>query len=261
MTFKTYALSDIGKIRKKNEDAYLESSLKDLGNNAMIMVVADGMGGHKAGDVASNQVIEVFKKNLDNGNFGSLEKLLENSIIESNKTILDIADAKEHMKGMGTTCTAMILANGKSIIAHVGDSRAYLVRKNSIRQLTQDHTVAEHMVSYGMMSEIEAKSSPKKNILMRALGTSSELQVDIIPPINIQNEDIFILCTDGLVEYLGQEEILEIATSGDPEEACKKMVSIANERGGRDNITVVISKAFKNSKFGFLSSIKKRILN
>lgn len=261
MIFKTFALSDIGKVREKNEDAYLQSFLDKSGKeDGVIMVVADGMGGHRAGDVASNQVIEIFRQNLQNSKSESLENLLRNSILEANNSILNISDKEENMKGMGTTCTAMILSDGKSTVAHVGDSRAYLIRKNDINQLTRDHTVAEHMVSFGMMTDEEAKSSPKKNILMRALGINRELQIDIMPPFRIQNEDIFMLCSDGLVEYLGEDEIMEIANSNEPESACKKMVDIANQRGGKDNITVLISKTF-TKRSGFLTSIKKRILS
>lgn len=260
MYFQTYSVSDIGKVRRRNEDAFLEKFLEtEKGNKAVAMVVADGMGGHKAGDVASSKVISVFEKNLDIASSHSIEQQLENSIKEANNSIINMSASKDELNGMGTTCTAMILANEKCFIAHVGDSRAYLIRKKVIKQLTKDHTVAEHMVSFGMMTEKEAKLSPKRNVLMRAIGINEELEIDIIPPININYNDIFILCSDGLIEYLEEEEIKKIATAHDPQTACNKMIETANSRGGHDNITVQISKVLKGKSNGLLSNLKKMI--
>ena len=249
MNFNTYAISDIGKIREKNEDACMESCfVSSEGKEVLLMVVADGMGGHKAGDVASNEVINVFKDKIENGSFVNSEILLEDSIYQANRKILDISSTEENMKGMGTTCTAMVITDKKSFVAHVGDSRAYLIRKNYITRLTTDHTVAEQMVSNGMMSEKEAETSPKKNILMRALGINPDLKVDIPPPLKIKDGDIFLLCSDGLIEYLSEEELLEISSRDAPDSACRKMVDLANSRGGKDNITVIITKAVSGEK-------------
>ncbi|MGH7884774.1 MAG: Stp1/IreP family PP2C-type Ser/Thr phosphatase [Thermodesulfobacteriota bacterium] len=262
MYFQTYSLSDIGKVRRRNEDAFLEKFLKtEKGSKAVAMIVADGMGGHKAGDVASSKVISVFEQNLDIENLHSIEQQLKNSIIEANNSIINMSISKDEFKGMGTTCTAMILADEKCFIAHVGDSRAYLVRKKTIKQLTKDHTVAEHMVSFGMMTEEEAKLSPKRNVLMRAIGINEELEIDILSPIDIEYNDIFILCSDGLIEYLEEEEIKNIASEHDPETACNKMIETANSRGGHDNITVQITKVLKSKKGGLLSNLKKMIAN
>lgn len=260
MNFNTYSISDIGKIREKNEDACMESCfVNSEGEKVLVIVVADGMGGHKAGDVASNEVIKAFKDKIENGNFVNSEILLKESIHQANRKILDISSTEEKMKGMGTTCTAMVITDDKSFIAHVGDSRAYLIRKKIISRLTTDHTVAEQMVSNGMMSEKEAETSPKKNILMRALGINSDLKVDIPPPLKIKNEDIFLLCSDGLIEYLSEEELLKISCSDDPESACRKMVDLANGRGGKDNITVIITKAVSSEKNGFFPKLKQKI--
>lgn len=260
MHFQTYSLSDIGKIRKRNEDSYLEKPLKIADDEkAIAMIVADGMGGHRAGDVASKEVINVFEKNLNNGTNNSLEDLLRNSILEANNSIINMSVAKKELKGMGTTCTALVLANNKAFIAHVGDSRAYLVRKNTIKQLTKDHTVAEHMVTFGMMSESEAQTSPKRNILMRAIGINDLLEVDMLEPINIYPNDIFVLCSDGLIEYVKEEEIKKIVSKNTPAAACEKMVATANLRGGKDNITVQITKVLRDENTGFLSNLKKMI--
>ena len=260
MHFQTYSLSDIGKIRQRNEDSYLEKPLKIANDEkAIAMVVADGMGGHRAGDVASKEVINVFEKNLNNNNTTHFEELLQNSILEANNSIINMSVEKEELKGMGTTCTALVLANKKAFIAHVGDSRAYLIRKKSIKQLTKDHTVAEHMVTFGMMSESEAQTSPKRNILMRAIGINDLLEVDMLEPITIYPNDIFVLCSDGLIEYVNEEEIKKIVSKNAPEAACEKMVATANLRGGKDNITVQITKVLRDEKTGFLSNLKKMI--
>ncbi len=260
MFFQTYSLSDIGKIRKRNEDSFLERPIKTNDNdNAVAMIVADGMGGHRAGDVASSEVIKVFENNLNNNNLGSVEELLKNSILEANSSIINMSVSKEELKGMGTTCTALIIAKKKAFIAHVGDSRAYLIRKKTIKQLTKDHTVAEHMVSFGMMSNKEAKISPKRNILMRAIGINDLLEVDTLEPINIYPNDIFVLCSDGLIEYVEEDEIKKIVCENEPDSACRKMIATANLRGGKDNITVQITKVLKDPNAGFLSNLKKMI--
>lgn len=260
MHFQTYSLSDIGKIRKRNEDAFLERPLNlDNDKRAVAMIVADGMGGHKAGDVASREVIKVFEKNLKNKESVSYTELLKNSILEANKSIINMSVSQEELKGMGTTCTALILADSKAFIAHVGDSRAYLVRRKTIKQLTKDHTVAEHMVTFGMMTENEAKISPKRNILMRAIGINNLLEVDMLEPLTVYPNDVFVLCSDGLIEYLSADEIKKIVNENDPASACRKMVATANLRGGKDNITVQITKALKDENSGFLSSLKKMI--
>lgn len=258
MHLVTYSLTDIGKLRKRNEDSYLEKSITDSsGNVGILLVVADGMGGHKAGDVASKTLISIFEENINSYKSEESQLFLETIILKANNHIISMSDTNSELQGMGTTCTAMIIINGKSYIGHVGDSRAYLVRKNKVSQLTKDHTVAEQMHNLGMISKDQAQNSPRRNMLLKAIGFDLELEVDLIEPIDVQDKDVFILCSDGLIEYLDQDELMKIVNLYEPRKACEIMVGSANKRGGKDNITVQITKIFNTSpQNGFFSKYK-----
>ncbi|NIP30446.1 MAG: Stp1/IreP family PP2C-type Ser/Thr phosphatase [Candidatus Dadabacteria bacterium] len=264
MNFITYSLSDIGKIRERNEDSFLEKTItSQYEKKGVLLVVADGMGGHKAGDVASKTLVSIFDNCSNQAEQTNYQSFLEDLILQANQKIIDLANSNLDYNGMGTTCTAMVIADDKSYIGHVGDSRAYLVRKNEVKQLTKDHTVAEQMHQMGMITKEQAINSPRRNMLLKAVGIHHDLEVDILEPISILNEDIFILCSDGLIEYVDEDEIMSLATLYEPQKACEIMVSTANKRGGKDNITVQITKInnkTNNNKInGIFSYIKKII--
>lgn len=245
MQLQTSSATDIGKIRENNEDSFLEFNVENSNEKLLLLVVADGMGGHQAGEVASKTVvnsIEDYFKSQDN----TLEKnaldSLKNSIVIANQNVIQASKDKEELRGMGSTCTAMLIFNNKTFLAHVGDSRAYLVRDKEIKQLTKDHTLAEKMLDSGIISKEEAKSSPHKNMLIKAVGITDEIEVETYEPFTAIQGDIFLLCSDGLTEYIDEEEICSILNIYDPDEACKMLVNMANKRGGKDNITVQITK-------------------
>jgi protein phosphatase len=236
-------LSDVGRKRENNEDSFLYTRLKgENGNPGYLMAVADGMGGHQAGEVASRRLVEVLKEYVSSNPVedNNIPRLLKNAITEANRSIYETACETPELKGMGSTCTALLLARGMANIAHVGDSRAYLVRKNKARKLTRDHTVAERMTESGIISLEEAKICPERNVLLRAVGTNSEVEVDLVPPIDMIPGDVLVLCSDGLTEFVDEDKIAEIVNLHPPDKACEVMVNLANNRGGTDNITVLV---------------------
>jgi protein phosphatase len=251
MQLQTSSVSDIGKIRENNEDSYLELNVDNSSEKLLLLVVADGMGGHKAGEVASKTVvksIEEYFKTQENGLEKDALNSLKNSIIKANQEVIQASNDKEELRGMGSTCTAMLILNNKTFLAHVGDSRAYLARGEKITQLTKDHTLAEKMFDSGIISKEEAKTSPHRNMLIKAVGISDEIEVETYEPLNINEGDIFLLCSDGLTEHIDEEEIFSILNIYEPDEACKLLVNIANKRGGKDNITVQIAKVVNSEE-------------
>ncbi len=247
--FVVSSLTDIGRKRENNEDSFLYRELEGKpGGSAYLMAVADGMGGHLGGEVASCRAVEVLGEYITSNPIEDIPQLLKRAIKEANRSIHEMSNKSSELRSMGTTCTAMLWTKGKSYIAHVGDSRAYLVRKSRVKGLTKDHTIAERMVEFGIITPEEAKVCPERSILLRAVGTNSEVEVDLIPPIDTIPGDTFVLCSDGLTEFVREDELGRIVTVYPPDEACSILVGIANERGGVDNITVQIAKILGNDK-------------
>lgn len=242
MTLQRFSISDIGNIRERNEDAFLELDILVNGNRGTLLVVADGMGGHRAGDVASRLVTETVKDHLLNYNTGDCCGILKDSIQHANSNVLKMSQERPECSGMGSTCTALLITDGKVFIAHAGDSRAYMVRDGLAHQLTTDHTVAEQMRIAGSMTYEKAKHSPQRHILTNAVGIRSEIDIDVIDPLDIKNRDCYLLCTDGLSEFIEDHEIANILEQHPPVKACRLLVDIAKKRGGSDNITVQVAK-------------------
>lgn len=226
-----YAMTDIGKVRPINEDAcYLPRE------GERFCAVADGMGGHNAGEVASALAVKVFAdhmRTVENITASDMKKAVE----RANREVFVQAGKSSATTGMGTTFTALGVENGTAHIAHVGDSRAYLLRRGAIMQITTDHTLVEEMVLKGIITVREARVHPKRNIITRALGTSASVEVDLIQ-MEMRPGDVFFLCSDGLSNHVENREILKIAHSHEiwPEKL-KHLVEIALEHGGQDNIT------------------------
>ncbi|NIT13576.1 MAG: Stp1/IreP family PP2C-type Ser/Thr phosphatase [Candidatus Dadabacteria bacterium] len=242
--FVSYGISDVGRVRKNNEDSYLYKtfSIKNNGTpDAFLMVVADGMGGHAAGEVASAKVIEELENNVDETSIEKVPEILKQTIEDANQKIFNISAQNSELNGMGTTCTAMVYYDNTVHLAHVGDSRAYLIRNKEISQLSKDHTIVQELLEAGSITEEKAKTSPERNILLKAVGTSEELEVDLYSPISTNSGDIFLLCSDGLTEYIEQEEIKDTVIAYPLQKACEELIRIANERGGADNITVQLA--------------------
>jgi serine/threonine protein phosphatase PrpC len=225
------ARSDVGRVRQANEDSYLI--------NDPLFVVADGMGGHVAGDVASSTAVETIKEG-SGGADGSDVKSLERLVQLANNRIWQRAQSDPELRGMGTTCTLLLIEGRLAYIAHVGDSRAYLLRQGHLSQLTEDHSLVGRMVREGRLSTEEAERHPQRSIVTRALGVDSEVAVDVLS-VELEPRDRILLCSDGLTSMAETGAITDILkTAGDPQDAADRLVDLANEGGGEDNITVVV---------------------
>ncbi|MGI9554218.1 MAG: Stp1/IreP family PP2C-type Ser/Thr phosphatase [Thermodesulfobacteriota bacterium] len=264
MQLQSSSVSDIGKIRQNNEDSYLELKIDERDGYSLLLVVADGMGGHNAGEVASKTVVEsiesYFKSEESNLNSDKTLSHLKESIEKANSAVIKASASDESLKGMGSTCTAIMILNNMTFVAHVGDSRAYLIRGKKINQITKDHTLAEKMLESGIITKEEAKTSPHRNMLMKAIGIEDKVEVETYDPFNVKPGDVYLLCSDGLTEYLEEEELCSIINIYEPQEACKLLVNIANKRGGKDNITVQIAKVMDlkaEENNDFMSNLKK----
>ena len=238
-----YAKSDIGKAREMNQDAYY---ISEPSSPIKLYLLADGMGGYKGGEIASNLAIKCAKSYIEN-NFkdvakdrDSLIQLVASSMEYANMVVYEKSKDDKELEGMGTTLEVCLIYNNKAYIGHVGDSRIYRIRKDFIRKLTQDHSYVQKLVKDGTITKEEAENHPKKNMLMKALGCNAFVEPDVSVK-GFLRDDILLISSDGLTNMVKQEDIFEIA-KGNIEKAPIKLVDLANENGGLDNITVVVIK-------------------
>ena len=234
--------SDVGCVRKVNEDsARLVSSGGDASESGgWLAVVADGMGGHSAGDVASRIAVDTISREFQWGSGQPTQALLD-AVQAANRSIFEEAKGAEALSGMGTTCTALVLADWQAYLAHVGDSRLYLVRGGDIYSMTEDDSSVMEMVRQGMITREEARSHVDRNVILRALGTRPAVEVSSwARPFPVREGDRFILSTDGLHDLMEDEEIRDAVLTHGRHQACARLIAAARERGGPDNITVVI---------------------
>lgn len=229
-------LTDVGNVRSNNEDCLDVYEDEDKG----VYVIADGMGGYNAGEIASSiavretiNYIKALDKIVDGAN------AIETAIELSNSNIYHMSVKNENLKGMGTTITACLLTNGIMYIGHVGDSSCYIIKDNVINKVTKDHSLVQQLLDSGSISEEEALVHPNKNIITRALGTNANVKVDLFK-LDLKDIDKVVLCTDGLTNAVTQQEILNIITYYDNDTACEKLVELSKEKGGRDNISVIV---------------------
>ncbi|MBN2089362.1 Stp1/IreP family PP2C-type Ser/Thr phosphatase [candidate division KSB1 bacterium] len=240
--------TDTGQKRKENQDhcnAFIPDSPELQKQKGFLFIVADGMGGHQGGKTASQMVTEITIEEYNKSNLNYPQKALKSGIKAANQRIFERGLREPKLRGMGSTCVALLLKDHIAFVAHVGDSRAYLISGNQIRQLTRDHSLTAEMVRQGMLSSKEAENHPEKNVLTRALGVQADVLVDIAP-IEYQAGDIFLLCSDGLYNEIMNSKIAEIARQNSAQEACEKLVNLANEHGGRDNITIQVIKILQD---------------
>ena len=232
---KVFARTDIGKVRPINEDSFY---LPAQGEG--FCAVADGMGGHNAGEVASAMAVQAFAGEMRLCASISGEGM-KAAVERANACVFEKSVQDAQCSGMGTTFTALGWQNGRAHIAHVGDSRAYLIRNGAIMRLTIDHTLVEEMVLKGLITPREAKYHPKRNYITRALGTAESVEVDVIQ-LELQRGDIFFLCSDGLSNHVEDRQILENAQSAASwEDALEHLIQIALDEGGSDNITALFA--------------------
>ncbi len=234
-------LSDIGCVREVNEDYvhYVRpADPEDRRDKGFLFLVADGVGGRAAGEIASRIAVEAVSRAY----YGSDQTgpaALKEAFFAANKAVHDAAIDREVYHGMGTTCTAIVLHDRNAHLAHIGDSRLYLVRDGRLTVMSEDHSLAGEMVRRGLLSEAEARRSSEKHVLLRALGTEPEIEVATWPePFQVRTGDRFMLCTDGLYDLVQDDEILQIILSNDMDAGCAALIALARERGGYDNITV-----------------------
>ncbi len=242
------AMTDVGMCRKINEDNYYVKA-----DGAFpYAIVADGMGGHKAGEIASMMVVDVIRNHLENKlseeqDYVEAGETVRKAFISANNIIYKYAENHYKIMGMGTTATLAMVFKGRIITAHVGDSRAYTIDENEIKQITRDHSYVQELVSMGKITKEEAKHHPKKNFITRAMGAEETVKVDV--NIRPYNGETILLCSDGLVNFVDDEEIKDIVQKrGSLKKKTEQLVNTANSRGGKDNITVIILKKEKNDE-------------
>ena len=239
---RTFSITDVGMVRQVNQDYVFEGG-RPLGILRNLFVVADGMGGHQAGDYASKYTVEVLQRELEKSQGEDIERVLVNAIKTANREIIREASKDEHLKGMGTTVVAATIMNQMMYFANVGDSRLYLIN-HGIQQLTKDHSLVEEMVRLGGIKPEEAKHHPDKNIITRAIGAKADVDVDFYEH-RLKRGDIILMCTDGLSNMVEDEELFHIVQGArDIVEAGQNLVNAAKENGGTDNIGIVLIEPF-----------------
>lgn len=234
-----FSKTDRGRVRTDNQDAYFAGKITD---DSVFAVVCDGMGGANAGNVASELAVRhiseyVIRSYRDGMDMTDTEKTLKNAIVSANISLYDMAVNNAELAGMGTTAVAAFVKDGTAVIAHVGDSRIYLVN-GEIKQLTRDHSVVQSLIESGKITPEDAKVHPRKNVITRALGAEENVAVDS-DCLNLSNGDTLLLCSDGLTNFLDDKDILKVFQNNDISAVAERLVEEANENGGGDNITVV----------------------
>ena len=236
--------SDVGCQREVNEDCgrYVNPATSELtAHKGVLLLVADGVGGNSAGEVASRTAADVISRvYFDYG--GDMQSALIEAFREANREIHRAAELSAELRGMGTTCSALALKGGAAVSANVGDSRLYLVRGGEIYLMTEDDSVVGAMVKHGLITREQAQRHPDKNVIVSALGGATEVSVTTWgAPLPVQVGDKFVICSDGLSDLVEDEEIKETVVAATPDVACQKLIELAKERGGHDNITVGIN--------------------
>lgn len=241
---KTFSITDIGQHRKMNQDYYFTSEIP-VGNLPNLFIVADGMGGHNAGEYASRHTVETMVSVAETSNHTTPVAILEEAIQIANGRLIEKAKEDESMRGMGTTIVAATIIDGRIYVANVGDSRLYIVN-SGMKQITRDHSLVEEMVRLGEMDKEAAREHPDKNIITRAVGAAKEVEIDFFEE-DLKPEDEVLMCSDGLTNMIEDEDIRRIIKGQrDIAEKAEKLVETANHNGGRDNITVVVIEPFSN---------------
>lgn len=248
---KAIFMTDKGRVRQNNEDNGGVFVNKD---GQRLAVVADGMGGHRAGDVASAMTVSALQEmwELTEGiqTADEAEEWLRTNILNVNAKLFEHARTNTECDGMGTTIEAVIVTNLFTTVAHVGDSRSYILNTSGFKQLTEDHTLVNELVRTGQISEEDAEHHPRKNVILRALGTEQDVKIDV-KTIMFEEEDYLLLCSDGLSNKVNKEDMMEVLQNNDSlEEKASVLIKLANENGGEDNITLVILEFEESSERG-----------
>lgn len=241
---KAYSATDVGRIRKMNQD-YIFVSETPVGNLPNLFVVADGMGGHRAGDFASSHGVSVLLDSIRGDREFNPIKIIRHAMEKANIQILEQAKSNEDLAGMGTTMVVCSIVGHYAYVANVGDSRLY-VASDAMRQITNDHSLVAEMVRLGQLSEEEARNHPDKNIITRAMGIAREVAIDFFD-IRLEEGSRILMCSDGLSNMVEDEEMLRILNEcRRGEDPAEMLVGEANHNGGKDNIAVIVVEPFTN---------------
>lgn len=250
LDYRAVAATDVGSVRDNNEDHLVfirPYDAKVRASHGCLALVADGMGGHSSGEIASKMAADIIARNYFDANHAVLNSL-NRAFEKANKTIFQKADRNPALKGMGTTCTAVILLNDQIYLGHVGDSRAYLFKGDKLIQLSNDHTYVQHLLDTGKISQEESLSHPQRNVITRAMGTAPKLQADFSRhALSFEQGDKLLICSDGLYEYIKSEELKEILSAENLNESAQSLINLAKQRGGHDNISVLIAETFSTN--------------
>lgn len=237
---KIVAKTDIGLKRTSNQDSYAAG---ELPGSVAWAVVCDGMGGSNGGNLASSTAVKIISERISSSyrhgmSFSSIRNMFMSAIIAANLSVYDMSKNNPELAGMGTTVVVAIVADERVYVAHAGDSRAYILSSGKLHQLTKDHSFVQEMVDSGKLTPDEAREDPRKNLITRALGVTEDLKIDFCEE-EISENDVLLICTDGLTNYVTPEEIYRLTEDGRFYEFAERLVNCANHNGGGDNVTVV----------------------
>ena len=236
-----WGVTDTGKIRRQNQDSFHI----DVGSGNAVLIVCDGMGGAKAGNIASRLAVDTVTGELrqvmkHHMSVKAARQGLEMAVYRANRVITEYAGSNPDYLGMGTTFVGAVANARMAVVANVGDSRAYHINDGGITRVTRDHSLVEDLLHQGNLTEDQARFHPKKNLITRALGTEFDVQTDLFD-VPLETGDFLLLCSDGLTNMVDDQEILyEVIHGGDAALCCERLVALSNERGGPDNITVIL---------------------
>jgi protein phosphatase len=240
----TAAATDVGRRRTGNEDSFmLWTAPNGEAPRAAdsLVVVCDGMGGSNAGEVASRMAVDTVVRVFTEAPPGNTAQALAHAVEVANEEIWELSRTRSELNGMGTTCTALVLKGDQVMVAHVGDSRAYLVREHRAMQLTTDHSLVAQLVARQQLTPEEARHDPRRNVVTRSVGVGPDIEVDLVQVDEpLRAGDTLVLCSDGLHGQVSDDEIAGFAMGESLEGACSDLIELANERGGPDNITVAM---------------------
>lgn len=235
--------TDKGIVREMNQDFV---KIHKFDDKTALLIVCDGMGGARAGNVASKVAVEsiydtFLKRYHKNLNDRDLKTLMTSAVNGANLDVFDLAQNNEEYYGMGTTVVAVFISDGYAYTIHAGDSRAYIIYPDNIKKITTDHSIVQQLIENHMITEEEAKTHPKRNVITRALGVDECLETDF-NVLRLEKDYTVIACSDGLTNYVDESDILKISNKNRPEEICEKLIKLANKNGGGDNISVAVAK-------------------
>jgi protein phosphatase len=244
--------TDVGKVRSENQDfAALTNAKEEAVSPAggRLLIVADGMGGHRGGATASRVATETVKTQYLSSETKDVATALHEALTRANAKVFSESQINPDLRGMGTTTSALVIRGAEAWFAHVGDSRIYMVRNDTVEQLTEDHSLVATMVREGLLTAQEAENHPRRNVLQRSIGVGEEVEIDVRGPIELQENDTFVLCSDGLHGLVKEAEIKDIAKLP-IQQAANDFVKLALERGAPDNVTVIVARIVRADQLG-----------